>query len=114
MIIPAWLGPDRLAMTAIAIRLAAKEPVTAHCGGGVEVNAQRWRGLWNGQLEDLQSRKLRGDEVIVGVIDGRVTEAEGGRNGPLVGIVQAFIEERTDAAHIQHGHKRVPIRNCSP
>jgi hypothetical protein len=53
MIIPTGLSPYGRAMAAIAIGLAAKERVTA-VGRGVEVNARRWLGGRDGQLEDLQ------------------------------------------------------------
>jgi len=99
-------------VTIVASCLAA-EQLIAPCGGRLIEGYRRLR-RGNGQLIELQSRKLGGDEIIVGIDMRQIRKAMRGGNGKLLRIVQARIEEPAFSVHFEVSHESVPVRYRPP
>src|ERR1041385_2147602 len=113
MLIPAWLGPKRFVMTAIAIGLAAEEFVSTLCGIGIEINAGTRPYGRQSELIEVQRRQFAGDLIGIGV-GGDVAQASLRRDGELSCVVESFIEERSDPMSFIYGNKGVPVSPGSP
>lgn len=93
VLVPARSGPQRFAMAAIAISLAAEKLVTAFACIGIEVNARAGLHSGQGKLIKMQRGQFCGYKVRVGI--GRdMTQSSLRGDGKLSGVIEPFVEER--------------------
>src|SRR5438552_16328559 len=79
VVVPARLGPERLAMAAVAVRLPAEELVPAFGRFGIEVDARTRFRRRQRELVEVQAGELRRHAIVVRT-DGHVAEARSGRD----------------------------------
>jgi len=113
MLIPSWFGPERFAVTTVAVRLAAEQFVSAFRGFLIEIDARTWFYRRQRQLVELQCRQLAGDLIAIGL--GRdVAEPGPCGDGKLLAVVEPLIKERAVPVQLVDRHERVPVRDRAP
>src|SRR5262249_60564255 len=98
MLIPSWFGPERFAVTTVAVRLAAEQFVSAFRGFLIEIDARTWFYRRQRQLVELQCRQLAGDLIAVR-ISGDVPELRSSCDGKLGRIVEPLVKESAHSVH---------------
>src|SRR5262249_35041340 len=113
VLIPAWLGPQRLTVTTIAVGLATEQCVAALGRVGIEVDAGARLYRRQRQLIKVQGGQLAGDLIVVG-ISRDVAEPGLCGDGKLLDVVESLIEERANAVQFVDRHEGVPVRDRAP
>jgi hypothetical protein len=114
MQIPSRFGPEWLDVAVVALRFTAKQSIAALCGLGVKIFARLWLRRRQRELIEVQGGKLLRNAILVGIDVGKVRKPVRGRNGKLLPIIQARIEEAAFAMHLQVGYECVPVRDGAP
>src|SRR4051794_4892438 len=114
MQVPTRFGPKRLHMTVVALRLSTKQGIATLGRLRIKVLTGLWFRGRKGKLVEVQGGKLLRDPVLVGADMRKVGKAVGGRNGKLLLIIQARIEESAFAVHLKSGNERIPVGNRPP
>src|SRR5579884_3143595 len=102
--IPTRVAPERLHVAVVALGFAAKQLVATGGSGRIETAGGRIRRR-KGELIELESLKLRGDQVVVRVDvlpvrKPQISEAIRCRNWKLPGVIQPRIPESALSMHL--------------
>lgn len=105
--VPPRFRPQRLDMAGATLGLAAEERI-ATCGSRRIKTACRWARGGNGELIEMQGWEFGGDEIrLIAYMPKSLSR----RDGKLSGIIEARVEKRTLAMHLQIRNKRIPMRH---
>src|SRR6185312_49074 len=113
MLVPSWFGPERLAMTTVAVSLAAEQFVAALGRFRIEVDSRTRFHCRQGKLIKLKRRQFARDLIMIR-IDGYMPKLRARSDRELRGVVQALIKERAYTVHFVYCDEGIPIRDRSP